>query len=53
MTFKIKDSVSIGLKFEDGSIGYINFFANGPILFPKERVEVFSEGKVLQLDNFR
>jgi predicted dehydrogenase/threonine dehydrogenase-like Zn-dependent dehydrogenase len=53
MNSKIKDTVSIGLKFEDGSIGVINYFANGPKSLPKERLEIFSQGRALQLDNFR
>ena len=40
-----KDTLSIGLKFEDGSIGMINYFANGPKSLPKERLEIFSQGE--------
>jgi hypothetical protein len=29
------------------------YLANGASSFPKERVEVFAAGRVLQLDNFR
>jgi hypothetical protein len=29
------------------------YLANGAASFPKERVEVFTAGRVLQLDNFR
>jgi predicted dehydrogenase/threonine dehydrogenase-like Zn-dependent dehydrogenase len=47
------DSVSISLKFEDGSIGVVHYLANGSKAFPKERLEVFASGRVLQLDNFR
>ena len=47
------DTVSIDLSFEDGSIGTVHYFANGSKAFPKERVEVFAQGRVLQLDNFR
>ena len=47
------DSVSISLKFEDGSIGVVQYLANGSKAFPKERLEVFAAGRVLQLDNFR
>lgn len=47
------DSVSISLKFEDGSIGVVHYLANGSRAFPKERLEVFAAGRVLQLDNFR
>lgn len=47
------DSVSIQLGFLDGSIGTIHYFANGSKAFPKERLEVFAAGGVLQLDNYR
>jgi predicted dehydrogenase len=47
------DTVSIHLEFESGSIGAIHYFANGSRAFPKERLEVFAGGKILQLDNFR
>ena len=47
------DSVSISLGFEDGSIGTVHYLANGSKTFPKERLEVFAAGRVLQLDNFR
>lgn len=48
-----EDTVSISLQFADGSIGVINYFANGPKSFPKERLEVFAQGRVLQIDNYR
>ncbi|MDT3719475.1 bi-domain-containing oxidoreductase [Pseudomonas oryzihabitans] len=48
-----EDKVSIILGFEDGSFGTIHYLANGAASFPKERVEVFTAGRVLQLDNFR
>ena len=46
-------AVTINLKFADGSLGTVHYFANGSKAFPKERLEVFSGGAVLQLDNFR
>ncbi|MGP3789243.1 bi-domain-containing oxidoreductase [Pseudomonas sp. B392_1p] len=48
-----EDKASITLGFEDGSFGTIFYLANGAGSFPKERVEVFTAGRVLQLDNFR
>ena len=48
-----EDKASITLGFEDGSFGTIMYLANGAASFPKERVEVFVAGRVLQLDNFR
>lgn len=47
------DTFSLQLRFADGSIGTVNYFANGSKAFPKERLEVFAAGKVLQLDNYR
>lgn len=47
------DTVSIHLRFQDGSIGAVHYLANGSKSFPKERLEVFAAGGVLQLDNFR
>jgi predicted dehydrogenase/threonine dehydrogenase-like Zn-dependent dehydrogenase len=48
-----EDKASIVLKFADGSFGTIHYLANGSAAFPKERIEVFAGGRVLQLDNFR
>lgn len=48
-----EDKASITLGFEDGSFGTILYLANGAATFPKERIEVFVAGRVLQLDNFR
>ncbi|MFM8532731.1 MAG: bi-domain-containing oxidoreductase [Acidimicrobiia bacterium] len=53
MDTRTADTVSIQLAFRDGSIGTVHYFANGTKAFPKERLEVFAEGRVLQLDNFR
>lgn len=48
-----QDKATISLEFEDGSTGTIHYLANGHQAFPKERVEVFAAGRILQLDNFR
>lgn len=47
------DTVTIQLAFVDGSIGTVHYFANGSKNFPKERLEIFADGRILQLDNFR
>jgi predicted dehydrogenase len=47
------DKASITLGFDDGSFGTIMYLANGSNAFPKERIEVFADGRVLQIDNFR
>lgn len=48
-----EDKVAISLRFEDGSLGTIHYLANGHKSFPKERLQVFAGGRVLDLDNFR
>jgi predicted dehydrogenase len=48
-----EDSVTFTLRFSDGSVGTVHYFANGNRSFPKERLEVFTAGRILQLDNFR
>lgn len=45
--------VTISLRFSDGSTGTIHYVSNGHRSFPKERLDVFCGGRVLQLDNFR
>jgi predicted dehydrogenase len=47
------DTVSFTLCFADGSMGNVHYLANGHKSFPKERLEVFCGGRILQLDNFR
>jgi predicted dehydrogenase/threonine dehydrogenase-like Zn-dependent dehydrogenase len=47
------DKVSFTLCFADGSMGTVHYLSNGHKSFPKERLEVFSAGRILQLDNFR
>ncbi|EEY91597.1 GroES-like protein [Acinetobacter junii SH205] len=49
----LEDKASMTFGFEDGSFGTIFYLANGASSFPKERIEVFTAGRVLQLDNFR
>jgi predicted dehydrogenase len=47
------DKMCIQLSFSDGSIGTVNYFANGSKSYPKETLEIFSEGRVVRLENFR
>ena len=48
-----QDKMTILLDFADGSTGVVHYLANGSKRFPKERIEVFSQGRILVLDNFR
>lgn len=47
------DNASLLLKMANGSTGVINYFSNGNKAYSKERVEVYSQGRTLILDNFR
>jgi predicted dehydrogenase len=47
------DQIAAVFSFADGSIGTVHYFSSGHRGFPKERVEVFCEERVLELDNFR
>jgi predicted dehydrogenase/threonine dehydrogenase-like Zn-dependent dehydrogenase len=47
------DMSLIQLSFADGSIATVQYLANGNKGFPKERIELFFDGNVIQLDNYR
>ena len=47
-----EDNVSMTFTFPDGSIGVVDYLANGDKSFPKERMEVFCSGMVAVLDDF-
>lgn len=46
------DNASILLKMKNGSTGVINYFSNGTKSYSKERLEVFSQEKILIMENF-
>lgn len=47
------DNVECSLRFADGSLGTISYFANGDTSFSKERLEVFGGGGAALLEDFR
>jgi polar amino acid transport system substrate-binding protein len=47
------DTVAITIKFSDGSIGTVHYLAVGDKSFPKERLEIFGDGAVGVLDDFK
>ncbi|MBP6211305.1 MAG: bi-domain-containing oxidoreductase [Anaerolineales bacterium] len=47
-----EDNVSMTFTFPDGSIGVVDYLANGDKSFPKERLEVFCEGTIAVLDDY-
>lgn len=48
-----QDNVSMTFTFPDGSLGVVDYLANGDKSFPKERLEVFCGGRIAVLDDFR
>ena len=48
-----QDNVSMTFTFPDGSVGVVDYLANGDKSFPKERLEVFCAGSIAVLDDFR
>lgn len=50
---KADDNVSIIVKFKNGSIGNLNYLANGDKSLPKELIEVFGGGKIGRIHDFR
>lgn len=49
----LDDVALVQVGFTDGSSASIHYLANGNKSYPKERVELFWDGKILALDNFR
>lgn len=47
------DTVCINLQFANGSVGSINYFANGSKEMPKEYIEVYSSGMVGIINDFK
>src|SRR6185436_16044238 len=52
-TSKTADDMLLTLTFADGSIGTIVYASGGDRALPKERLEVFGEGRAAVLDDFR
>jgi predicted dehydrogenase len=48
-----QDNVSLTFSFPDGSVGVVDYLANGDKSFAKERLEVFCGGRIALLDDFR
>lgn len=47
-----EDNVSMTFTFPDGSLGVVDYLANGDKSMPKERLEIFCEGMVAVLDDY-
>lgn len=47
------DNATIMIKYDNGDQATIHYFANGSKSYSKERLEVYSEGKTVVMDNYR
>lgn len=47
------DTITLSLKYANGSIGTIAYFANGDKRLPKERLEIFTHGCAAVLKDFK
>lgn len=47
------DNISILLRYANGTNAVINYFANGNKAYDKERIEVYQQGKILLLENWK
>jgi predicted dehydrogenase len=48
-----QDNFSLSITFQDGSLGILNYLANGDKSYPKEYLEVFGGGDIAILDDYR
>ena len=47
------DNFVATMRFEDGSVATLTYTASGAGAYPKEQMEVFVDGKVIALDDYR
>ena len=50
---KADDNISIIVKFKNGSVGNLNYLANGSKSLPKEMIEIFGGGIIGRINDFR
>jgi predicted dehydrogenase len=49
----LEDTVNINLRFADGSIGVVSYFANGPTSLRKEYIEIYRAGSAGIIRDFK
>jgi len=49
----MNDTLNVTIKYQNGSIGAISYFANGDKRLPKERIEAFCYGTSAIVDDFK
>jgi len=51
--YRNDDNLQITIKFENGSVGTINYVASGNSLVSKEYLEIFGGGTAIKMDDFK
>ncbi|NIQ01737.1 MAG: Gfo/Idh/MocA family oxidoreductase [Nitrospinaceae bacterium] len=51
--YSARDNFVVTLGFEDGSVATLTYTALGSTKFPKEQMEVFSDGRVFHLNDYK
>ena len=51
--YSSRDNFMATFRFEDGSVATLTYTALGPKEYPKEQMEIFSDGKALVLDDYK
>jgi polar amino acid transport system substrate-binding protein len=49
----LMDTLNVNIRFKDGSIANVSYFANGSKVMPKEYLEVFSNGMSIVINDFK
>ncbi|ACF13371.1 oxidoreductase domain protein [Chloroherpeton thalassium ATCC 35110] len=49
----VRENLCITIRFDNGSVGVVQYLCNGDKLYPKERIEVFGGGRIGIMENFK
>lgn len=47
------DNATLLLRYQNGAQGTIHYFSNGHPSFPKEKIDIYHQGKIISINNFR
>ena len=50
---EVRENWNITIRFENGSVGVIQYLCNGDKLYPKERIEIFGGNRIGIMENFK
>ncbi|MCS6989662.1 MAG: bi-domain-containing oxidoreductase [Chloroherpetonaceae bacterium] len=50
---ELRENWNVTIRFENGSVGVIQYLCNGDKLYPKERIEIFGGNRIGIMENFK